>query len=58
MIVVSSCIAGVKCRYNATSSYKAALIENIEANHISICPEIIAGFKIPRTACEIVGGKW
>lgn len=57
MVAVSSCITGVKCRYNATNSYKSSLLESIKENYIAICPEIIAGFAIPRTACEIVGGS-
>ena len=57
MIAVSSCIAGVKCRYNATDDYKPSLMNDIADNFIAVCPEILAGFDIPRTACEIVGGS-
>ena len=57
MILFSSCIAGVKCRYNGSSSYKENLLKNINEEFIHICPEILAGFKIPRKPCEIVNGS-
>ena len=57
MIAVSSCLTGIKCRYNATDSYNQSVLENIMEKHIAICPELLAGFAVPRTACEIVGGS-
>lgn len=57
MIAVSSCITGVKCRYNATDSYKQSVFESIDSKYISVCPEMLAGFGIPRMTCEIVGGS-
>ena len=57
MIAVSSCIAGIKCRYNGKDSYNPPLIESIKGNYIVICPEILAGLSSPRTPCEIIGGS-
>lgn len=57
MVAISSCVSGIKCRYNATDSYKPSLIKDISDNYIAVCPEILAGFDIPRTACEILGGS-
>jgi uncharacterized protein YbbK (DUF523 family) len=57
MVLISSCITGVKCRYNASSSYNKNLLEKIGDKYIHICPEILAGFKIPRKPCEINGGS-
>lgn len=57
MILLSSCIAGVKCRYNASASYNKNLIENIEDMFIHACPEVLAGFETPRKPCEIYGGS-
>ena len=57
MIVFSSCITGVKCRYNGSSSYNEKLLKSINEEFIHICPEILAGLKIPRRPCEIYGGS-
>lgn len=51
--VVSACLAGEKCRYDANSKpYRKiiALVENNEA--IAVCPEILGGLCTPRPACE------
>jgi len=56
MILVSSCITGLKCRYNGTSSYNESLLKKLNCNYIHICPELLAGFGIPRKPCEIYGG--
>jgi uncharacterized protein YbbK (DUF523 family) len=56
MVLISSCIAGIKCRYNAASSYNEDLLKSIGCNYMHICPEILAGFKVPRKSCEIFGG--
>ena len=57
MVLISSCITGVKCRYNATSSYNKNLLKKIRGEYIHICPEILAGFKVPRKPCEILNGN-
>lgn len=57
MLAVSSCIAGMKCRYNATDTYNPLVMSHIADNYIAICPEILAGLDIPRAACEIVEGS-
>ena len=57
MIVNSSCITGVKCRYNGSSSYNEKLITGIKENYIHICPEILAGLQTPRKSCEIFDGS-
>ena len=56
MILVSSCIAGVACRHNAASNYDANLMKYINEKYIHACPELLAGFGIPRKPCEIIGG--
>jgi len=55
MVVVSSCIAGIVCRYNAEDIYNADLMNSIGDNYIPICPELLAGFGVPRAPFEIVG---
>ena len=55
MYLVSSCLAGINCRYNGSNSCN----KNIEAlvkagNAIPLCPEQLAGLPTPRSSCEIV----
>ena len=55
MTVVSSCLTGKKCRYNATDSFNIQLYEEL-GNYIDICPELLGGFGTPWPPCEIVSG--
>lgn len=53
-ILISACLAGVPCRYNAQSKYN----KNIELlkqkfNLILVCPEQLGGLSTPRAASEI-----
>ena len=57
MLLISSCITGINCRYNATSSYNKNLLNRIKVEYIHICPEILAGFTVPRKPCEIFNGS-
>lgn len=57
MVAISSCITGIKCRYNATDRYNSSTLEGVADSYIAICPETLAGFGVPRTACEIVRGS-
>ena len=57
MLAISSCLTGVKCRYNATDSYNPRLMEGMKEEYIAVCPEILAGFDTPRPPCEIIGGS-
>lgn len=58
MIVVSSCLAGIGCRYDGGH----CLVEKIEQlvkekKAIKVCPEVLGGLSIPREPAEIVGGS-
>jgi uncharacterized protein YbbK (DUF523 family) len=57
MVALSSCLAGVKCRYNGLDAYSDAVMDAVGDDYILICPEILAGLKVPRVPCEIVGGS-
>lgn len=57
MLLLSSCLTGVPCRYDASSSYRRSLMESIHDEYIHLCPEVLAGFGTPRPACEICGGS-
>lgn len=57
MILVSSCLAGIPCRYDArpkTNKDIMALVDSGQA--IPVCPERLGGLPIPRPKAEIFGG--
>ncbi|NLR91828.1 DUF523 domain-containing protein [Flammeovirga agarivorans] len=52
--IISSCLVGVKCRYNATCSNTVNLVDMIDSGEaIPVCPEVIAGLPTPREPVEI-----
>ena len=56
--IVSSCLAGIPCRYDGTckkNEYVLSLVENGLA--IPMCPEVLGGLSIPRDPAEIVDGR-
>jgi uncharacterized protein YbbK (DUF523 family) len=57
MIIVSACLAGVKCRHDGKSK-ENELIQKLISRRLALplCPEILGGRPVPRTACEITGG--
>lgn len=57
MILVSSCLAGMKVRYNGTDSLDVHIQKLVEEKKaVTICPELLGGFMTPREPAEIVGG--
>ncbi|KQY86746.1 hypothetical protein ASD24_27265 [Paenibacillus sp. Root52] len=55
--LVSSCLAGVACRYNGTASLDERIRELVEQDQAKmVCPELMGGFVTPREAAEIIGG--
>jgi len=57
LIAVSSCLAGIECRYNGTHSLVEKIKKLVEQNKVLlICPELLGGFSTPRESAEIVGG--
>ncbi|MCE5173092.1 DUF523 domain-containing protein [Paenibacillus profundus] len=56
MIIVSSCLAGIECRYNGTHSLRKEIQQLVERNKaVIVCPELLGGFATPREPAEIVG---
>ena len=54
MIIVSSCLIGINCRYNGTSSKIEAIEKMVVAGKaMPLCPEVLGGLDIPRPGCEI-----
>ena len=57
MILVSACLAGTKCRYNGQECTSNVILElKNKGKVLEVCPEVAAGFSIPRVPCEILGG--
>lgn len=57
LILVSSCLAGLKVRYNGTSCLDNRIEKLLLDNKaMTVCPELLGGFVTPREPAEIVGG--
>lgn len=58
MILVSSCLAGLKVRYNGTHSLNEKIEKLVKDGKATIvCPEILGGLSTPREPAEISGGN-
>lgn len=58
MYLVSSCLAGVNCRYDGGNSKNNVICKLVKLGEaIAICPEQLGGLPTPRTSCEIVIDK-
>jgi uncharacterized protein YbbK (DUF523 family) len=56
-ILVSACLAGTKCRYDATDKWSPEVLDILRNNEVVlVCPEVLAGLGVPRSACVLVGG--
>ena len=53
-ILISSCLAGIKCAYDG----KARVCDCMAGitDYVSLCPEVLGGMSVPRERSEIVGG--
>ena len=57
-VLVSACLLGVKCRYNAVCGMVDGLEELMEcAQLIPVCPETLGGLPTPRPPAERVGNR-
>ena len=55
--VISACLLGIPCRYNKQGKFnEEAFNIFLDGRAIIVCPEVFAGLKTPRPACEIIGG--
>lgn len=58
MIIVSACLAGVKCRYDCQLKPNQKVVELVEQGKaIPVCPEQLGGLPTPRAAAERLGDK-
>lgn len=58
MILVSACLAGMKCRYDGKDNLNPFVLDLVEKGlALPVCPEQLGGLPTPRIPCEIVEGK-
>ncbi|MCY8202067.1 MULTISPECIES: DUF523 domain-containing protein [unclassified Bacillus (in: firmicutes)] len=57
MMLVSSCLGGIECRYNGSHAASEKIRKLLDENKaIMACPELLGGFSTPREPAEIIGG--
>lgn len=55
MIIVSACLAGVKCRYNGNNNLIPEIRDLVlNGKAIALCPEELGGLPTPRVSCELI----
>ena len=58
MIIVSACLAGIKCNYLGDDSSHPEVVELVRKGlAIPVCPEQLGGLPTPRIPAEIQGRK-
>lgn len=58
MYVVSACLAGIACRYNATPCPVPEVLDLVARGlALPVCPEVLGGLPVPRPPCEILYGR-
>lgn len=58
MYVVSSCLIGIKCKYNGGDNLSSEVLDFLAGrNYVDVCPEVLGGLPTPRTPAEITGGR-
>lgn len=55
MYLVSSCLAGINCRYDGKNNLNKKVLDLVEAGKaIPVCPEVLGGLDTPRDPSEII----
>ncbi len=58
MYVVSSCLAGLCCRYDGKDNADERVMELVRKGMaVPVCPEQLGGLPTPRPGCEIVDNR-
>ncbi|HOO45847.1 MAG TPA: DUF523 domain-containing protein [Deltaproteobacteria bacterium] len=55
-VLVSACLLGIPCRYNAQSRPHLETIRGIDITPVPVCPEQLGGLPTPRPASYFIGG--
>jgi uncharacterized protein YbbK (DUF523 family) len=57
-VLVSACLAGRACRYNATAAPHPAALALVEQGRaVLVCPEVLGGLPVPREPMERHQGR-
>ncbi len=57
MMIVSACLAGIKCRYDGSAKPNEEIVRAVrQGRALPACPEVMAGLKSPRPPAELRGG--
>ena len=55
--LISACLAGINCTYNAKNNLIPAMRKLfLSGDCLLVCPEVMGGLPVPRPRAEIVGG--
>lgn len=58
MIIVSSCLCGINCKWDGGNNLDARVLKLLkEGKVIPVCPEQLGGLETPREPCEIINGN-
>lgn len=58
MILVSSCLIGLNCRYDGSGNESEAVLAYLQGKRwMPVCPEQMGGLPTPREPAEIVGTR-
>ena len=58
MILVSACLAGIKCRYDGKDNADPQIVDLVRNGlALPVCPEQLGGLPTPRTPAEIRDGR-
>lgn len=57
-VLVSACLAGEPCRYDASAAAHPAVLQLVAAGRaVCVCPEVLGGLPTPREAVELRAGR-
>ncbi|MBX4261728.1 DUF523 domain-containing protein [Clostridium estertheticum] len=58
MVIVSSCLCGINCRYDDSNNLDTRVLKLLnEGKALPVCPEQLGGLATPREPCEILNGN-
>ena len=58
-ILVSACLMGRLCKYNAGHNFRQAVADLAQKHElVEVCPEVMGGRTIPRKCIEIRNGRF
>jgi len=58
VLIISACLAGVRCRYSGDAAGHDPELKRLaeSGRALLLCPEVLGGAPVPREPCEIKGG--